>query len=55
MLRTSAGVPVGTLGPAAARIPDLVAAGLAVPPVDGRLALTPQGRLVADSIALELW
>ena len=33
----------------------LVEAGLAHPPAGGRLALTAQGRLVADSVAVELW
>ncbi len=56
LLRTAAGVPVEILGPATAhRISTLVEAGLAHPPAAGRLALTPQGRLVADSVAVELW
>ena len=55
LLRTTAGVPMGILGAAAEKIPALVAAGLAHEPTGGRLALTPQGRLVADSVAVELW
>jgi oxygen-independent coproporphyrinogen-3 oxidase len=55
LLRTSSGVPVEILGPAASRIEDLVAAGLASPPAAGRLVLTPRGRLLADSVAVELW
>lgn len=56
LLRTATGVPVSVLGPQGeSKIPSLVEAGLAVPPESGRLALTPEGRLVADSVAVELW
>lgn len=56
LLRTSAGVPLAVLGPTGeVKIGSLVEAGLAHPPAGGRLALTPQGRLVADSVAVELW
>jgi oxygen-independent coproporphyrinogen-3 oxidase len=56
LLRTAAGVPLSVVGAEAApKIDALVAAGLARPPAGGRLALTPQGRLVADSVAVELW
>ncbi|MFN0129424.1 MAG: radical SAM family heme chaperone HemW [Verrucomicrobiales bacterium] len=56
LLRTTAGVPLDLLSPSAlAKLPALAEAGLAFPPAQGRLALTPQGRLVADSVAVELW
>jgi len=56
LLRTAAGVPLEVLGGAGeGRIAGLVAAGLAHPPAGGRLALTAQGRMVADSVAVELW
>jgi oxygen-independent coproporphyrinogen-3 oxidase len=56
LLRTAAGVPVAVLGSEAeGKVASLVEAGLAHPPAGGRLALTAQGRLVADSVAVELW
>ena len=56
LLRTASGVPLSVLGaPGEAKIAPLVEAGLARPPADGKLSLTPQGRLVADSVAVELW
>jgi oxygen-independent coproporphyrinogen-3 oxidase len=56
LLRTAAGVPMEVLGAEGeGRVARLVEAGLAHPPAGGRLALTAQGRLVADSVALELW
>ncbi len=56
LLRTSAGVPVSVLGASGeAKVAGLVGAGLAQAPADGRLRLTPAGRLVADSVAVELW
>ena len=56
LLRTSAGVPLAVLGAEGeAKVAGLVEAGLAHAPAGGRLRLTPQGRLVADSVAVELW
>jgi len=56
LLRTSAGVPLAVLGAAGeAKVAGLVEAGLAHVVADGHLRLTPAGRLVADSVAVELW
>ena len=50
------GVPLEVVGEAGwEAVGKLVEAGLAHPPAGGRLALTAQGRLVADSVAVELW
>jgi putative oxygen-independent coproporphyrinogen III oxidase len=55
LLRTTTGVSLDVLGSASERIPQLVTAGLAFPPSANRLVLTPRGRLIADSVAVELW
>jgi putative oxygen-independent coproporphyrinogen III oxidase len=51
-IRLAAGLPLGVLDDegraAAARMPDLVT------PVDGRLVLTPRGRLLADAVVRDL-
>jgi oxygen-independent coproporphyrinogen-3 oxidase len=51
-IRLSAGLPLDVLDDegraAAARMPDLIA------PVDGRLVLTPRGRLLADAVVRDL-
>ena len=56
LVRTAEGVPLEVVGEAGMEaVGKLVEAGLAHPPAGGRLALTAQGRLVADSVAVELW
>lgn len=56
LLRTAEGIPLDLLLPSAmAKLPALTDAGLAFSPAQGRFALTPHGRLVADSVAVELW
>lgn len=51
-LRTSEGVPAEWLSPWPQAVADLREEGLLIPLADaGRYALTPQGRLVADSVA----
>ncbi len=65
LLRTRMGVPLAILSDSSGgrcvtlvmqdKIDRLVNEGLAHPPADGRLTLTPRGRLVADSAAVFLW